>query len=494
MARTKPPYWEQFDLPYFHRLAPFRRWKRWLSIGCALGGVAWVVLAAVDDDPTLYSSGPMSNVHTQLADKCNLCHTQPWDGLNSSLFREQASVSMNRACLNCHRTTIGHDAHALSAWHQPDAQPLGEPEPFLACDRCHVEHQGIGLLATIEDNDCTSCHANLENTESELNFHAHITSFVTDHPEFQILKDSEPDQTRIKFNHAQHLKPDLRTPTMGSVQMKCDDCHRTGKSLRPWPYGQPGVHEAVEAGASKFGPELADAHMQPIRFSLHCQSCHALTFDPSDGKLTGRGSIPHDRPEMVRTFLHGQLAQYIRVHPEELSPLESDTSSLRPSRRPVAPKEIDRLSLEWIDQQLSVYERMIYQDKKVCLHCHEQAWSTERSAVPTIVPPQIPSRWFQSALFNHAKHRVWDCSLCHEHAEKSTTAQDVLLPGIEGCRACHAPQGGNASSHSAGVDHHCALCHTYHLSPTGADSPRGSTLYDLLGGRSDKFQPKQVKP
>src|SRR5467141_2536407 len=52
----------------------------------------------------------------------------------------------------------------------------------------------------------------------------------------------------------------------------------------------------------------------------------------------------------------------------------------------------------------------------------------------------------------------WDgftCVSCHAKALTSTESSDILLPGIETCKTCHAPGPEYAESR-------CFECHTYH--------------------------------
>ena len=42
------------------------------------------------------------------------------------------------------------------------------------------------------------------------------------------------------------------------------------------------------------------------------------------------------------------------------------------------------------------------------------------------------------------------------------TKNDILLPGIDNCRSCHAPAKFVAGVAQAGVNHDCVECHSYH--------------------------------
>jgi hypothetical protein len=79
-----------------------------------------------------------------------------------------------------------------------------------------------------------------------------------------------------------------------------------------------------------------------------------------------------------------------------------------------------------------------------------------------IVWPSIPSLWMPHAKFDHSAHRFMDCASCHGAANNSITKNDILLPGIDNCRSCHAPAKFVAGIAQAGVNHDCVECHNYH--------------------------------
>jgi hypothetical protein len=60
-----------------------------------------------------------------------------------------------------------------------------------------------------------------------------------------------------------------------------------------------------------------------------------------------------------------------------------------------------------------------------------------------------------SSFFKHdvKEHQALNCQQCHPAAQSRQT-QDVLLPGIDNCRQCHAP------GSPARFD--CIECHRYH--------------------------------
>ena len=158
----------------------------------------------------------------------------------------------------------------------------------------------------------------------------------------------------------------------------------------------------------------------------------------------------------------------------------------RPQLKISTPVEIDRLSLEWVEHMITMFEQKMYRDGKTCLKCHEQQFPADNTKnKPEIVPTQIPGRWFEHASFDHDRHRVSACKDCHATATISTQASDVILPGIETCRHCHAPLGGRTDPVPGGVAHDCTTCHTYHRLPDDRAERHPSNVLGLEGVASD---------
>lgn len=98
-----------------------------------------------------------------------------------------------------------------------------------------------------------------------------------------------------------------------------------------------------------------------------------------------------------------------------------------------------------------------------------------------VADPAIPDLWLTRSVFDHAAHTLMACTSCHAGTPASERTADILLPGIESCRACHSPAGHSprgggaaaagaspASLGSGGAPDNCVLCHVYHR-PTAAN-------------------------
>lgn len=485
MARANRWIWERFELDYTSRHGPLRRSKRYVYGVSGLIPLLWLLYMSFADDRAPYSSGPMSAGHVTLADDCSACHVDELRFIRFRYVRDaDKTLAMNAACLNCHGSTIGHDLSTKTAWHQLKQPADDAPERILACSSCHVEHRGARRLVDMDDRQCVGCHRDLEALAGidGVRIEPRIETFnPTDgraaHPEFRPL--SEPDAARIKFNHAVHLRPEGlvdRRPdgTRKKYLLACFDCHRAGLSELDWRFGEPELHEDGGRASADSEPDLQEAYMRPIRYSLHCSGCHRhrLSRRFPLGTEEKELEVPHRRPQTIRTVLSGQLTVYINRKPireivREINRWMKKTNRPLPQLTPESSRaEIDLRILDWVKGHVSVCEDILYGAGRVCADCHEVEPATEDGAVPVIAQTNIPRRWMTHASFNHERHRVVDCIECHAGVRTKSDTADVMLPGIDVCRRCHAAREGVGASAVAGVSDRCVLCHSFHRPPT----------------------------
>lgn len=490
MARDHNNLWNRVDVAYHRRRPPFRALKRWLSFAFSFGAIGWVAALAMRNNETPFDSGPPSDAHRMIAGDCFRCHVEPWRGVQRLMGDARSQTAMNQACLTCHGGSIAFDPQRWVARHVSYDPRSGDPpydavnaapvpqDSDVACGACHREHEGSSGLLEIADNQCIRCHADLGATHPSTEFARQISSFVGDHPEFGIIEIRVADATKLKLNHAVHLKPNLLGPGRIPVQMTCSDCHRPTGVNADWPYAL----SSPKAGSSVATQSLGNgATMQPIRYALHCAACHKLTVDPESNILPG-GEIPHESPERIRVYLRGQLSAHADEHPEVLSEDEDSSAMRGPTLREAGP-ERERLKSAWVNERIGMIEQLLYKDRRDCLYCHEQEWPNGAGGLPIIVPPSMPNRWFAHAQFDHERHKIVACNACHTKATSSTATGDVLLPGITLCRTCHAP----ASGSIGGADHRCITCHTYHKRPVPGAS--GLNLEALQSGARKSGNP-----
>jgi hypothetical protein len=207
--------------------------------------------------------------------------------------------------------------------------------------------------------------------------------------------------------------------------------------------------------------------MAPVKFADACAGCHSLAFD----KRFDEG-VPHDKPEIVHAFLVGTFQQYISAHPTDLRAMRDLNRDL--SRKPLPSQVRFFTPAQWVAQRTAEAEELLW--RKTCKQCHalgsrienmagiihqsnsenqSMQSSTTRAALPYIQQANVTLLWMPHAKFDHDAHRGFTCVSCHPKALTSTESSDILLPGIETCRTCHAPGPGHADSR-------CSECHTYH--------------------------------
>jgi hypothetical protein len=142
--------------------------------------------------------------------------------------------------------------------------------------------------------------------------------------------------------------------------------------------------------------------------------------------------------------------------------------------KPLAPEVRVLTPAQWVSERTSDAEVLLW--RKTCVQCHAlSARSSEdedppqaapwlRTAednspvlrpLPEVVPAYVAQGWMPHAKFDHDAHRGFTCRSCHAKALTSTESSDILLPGIETCKKCHAPGPEHAESR-------CFECHTYH--------------------------------
>ncbi|MFT5393018.1 MAG: hypothetical protein ACI8PT_003216 [Gammaproteobacteria bacterium] len=87
-----------------------------------------------------------------------------------------------------------------------------------------------------------------------------------------------------------------------------------------------------------------------------------------------------------------------------------------------------------------------------CAQCHEVL---RNESIWSVRPLEVPEHWLPGARFDHRRHTQTQRSEGHQ-ATWSKSGRDVLIPGIEVCKACHA------SERRAGkVNTGCQSCHRW---------------------------------
>ena len=116
------------------------------------------------------------------------------------------------------------------------------------------------------------------------------------------------------------MQPNL-TGTKRSVQLACQDCHRSPADMRPWPYADAQFSEVSRTAKSDpLASSPTRAYMAAPEYEKACAGCHTLQFD----KRFAEG-VPHDKPEVIRAFLaqkfQGTLPRIPRNYANFASPI-----------------------------------------------------------------------------------------------------------------------------------------------------------------------------
>jgi predicted CXXCH cytochrome family protein len=213
---------------------------------------------------------------------------------------------------------------------------------------------------------------------------------------------------------------------------------------------------------------------EPVRFETDCESCHALTLETS----LARRSVPHGSAEdalsMIREFYSFAANNTDPRRAEAVPGAVQRPGATEAADARFVGRPGDALALARIEAT-DLFE------KRACAVCHTVTRVAE-SGPPGSPGADLPQYridpvapvhpWMPGARFSHAAHVQTECSACHA-AATSTDASEVLMPGIAGCRDCHA----GAVAEPTQVRSDCGLCHDYHPAHAALQEA------DVLAGR-----------
>lgn len=383
-----------------------------------------------------WSTGKLSLAHKGLEDNCEACHAKPFVAVRDN------------TCLTCHEGIGDHSAvpkltlaRGPLSWGdqvQRDIADVFHKPRAGACTDCHTEHEGAGRMEPPAQQFCSDCHGTMDKRlKTPL---GNAADFGTSHPQFQAAVLTVPGAARptrlsldanpkefngLKFPHKLHLSPGA-----GPAQM----ARRLGEGK-----GYGGALECADCHT----PTPDGVRFQPVDMETNCGTCHSLVYDKVGSTF--------------RTLRHGDIGQ-----------MRADLAAAdRVPRRPISsgrrrPGEFGPGGLYYGNfappQRSSVplASRML-STQGVCTECHFPSGGGVMEVVQ-------PKRYIEHGWFDHADHSREKCTTCHI-ADKSSTATDLLLPGIKTCRTCHL--GEDAAKPK--IASTCAMCHSYH--PRGASAP-----------------------
>lgn len=317
------------------------------------------------------------------------------------------------ACVACHKVA----RHVVP----PAADVLGG----VRCASCHLEHNEPPQLVNQHQALCADCHAQPE-AGSGLES---ASDFLDAHPDFAVTLLQAAEDTNLRFDHAKHLDPAGIVTPDGRRVVDCAECHR---------------------------PEPGGARMLPISMVEHCSGCHTLAFDPDDPTRT----VPHGDPAAVlRTLVEYYSARLLGADPDAVE------QRVRRPGQALSRADRDRAAAEARVQALRVAEDLF--ERRACVNCHVVN-KPAGAAVPwEVAPVTLTTSFLPQARFSHAAHRTEAsrCDTCHD-ASRSSSAEDLLIPGIDTCRNCHG-SGIARRNTAAQTPSTCVLCHDFHFDAKG---------------------------
>jgi len=440
-----------------------RRPLSWVSIGVVM--VGFLVLPLIwSPAQSPWNTGDVSRGHAYIENDCQSCH--------SGMFQ----AVQNNDCMTCH-----HDIGR----HSPPAMEMAELDD-ASCAGCHLEHRGRQVdLADLGSGFCSDCHADLsaEVTDTTLR---NASDFGEDHPPFQLALVKDPREEAIsvdvtpdlvevsglEFNHLRHVGKAVSGRGDSKQHLQCGACHQ---------------------------PDAGGLYMQPVVFEDHCQDCHQLDFD----KTAPADFTPHGDPATIRSRIRGFYSNRVLNGDVKDKEAPRRLRLRRPGSRFSA--EEAELSKRWVDGKVAAAERRFYERPGTCGLCHTLAPGAASDGGMGIEPVQVQDVWVPGSVFSHGSHAPFACVKCHPAAgvfdpeedsalprpawsqpdsipyeliarepttPVSKVAGDILIPGMDVCRECHA--GANVWGGEK-VPSPCSMCHPFHVRANGPMGP-GDTV------------------
>jgi Cytochrome c7 and related cytochrome c len=451
---------------YFRGLSWMESACVWLIAGGVALVAAWFVIAqAIRPDPSRYSPGELAQVHAAWEHDCDACH-KPQSAGSTSILEVQKRWR-DFTCEKCH----GDARHTQFS--------VDSDAPRDHCADCHVDHGGkMKSLTALADAACVRCHGDLpKHATQQTEVSNAVTNFFSGHPEFKKL--GEGFRRKLTFSHSLHM---TAGQTYGSKSGKTWKIGDIPEEMRER-YRMPGAKDdaAVQLdcqschqldGATDKTVRGAGRHMAPMSFDQNCKACHALKTN-----LTGDDAVnypidpPHgQQPAVLTPWLTREITLAVVQDKTKGNEIKLFGGRLDPRER----EKVEQALKPRVESLTASAQKKLFGSDGACAKCHE-------IDAGKIVPPAIPTVWFENAWFDHASHRALNCAECHPG--KTAVSKDgvtelgvpepIGIRGIESCRKCHGP----TSADKAGVRQGCVNCHRYH----NGDHPlegRGAAAFD----------------
>jgi hypothetical protein len=391
----------------------------------------------------MWSSGKLSQAHSQLEGNCTACHAKPFEAVADT------------SCKACHTQVHDHADPFRLARAQPDLTRWGRVELAFKqafgvepsrCVDCHTEHEGPQEMPVTAQRFCADCHGGLSEKLPDTKLE-NAGDFGRQHPEFRpvvltrwtgaqprlqrlSLASAPREDSGLKFPHALHLS---RTNGVAQMARRLGSPYGFGQAL-----GCKDCHDSTPNGV----------RFEPVDMEQDCAMCHSLAFAREDGTL--------------RTLRHGEPAQVV-----------ADLRDFYRGRGPALPQVMTPAARRRPGEALDLRNRVrfaeggtgadrairaVFSPGGACFDCHRIDAPLGGTLAFRVHPVGFPVRYMNHGWFDHRAHATETCTSCHS-AENSNLASDLLLPDLKSCRTCHAGEG----AARAKVPSSCAMCHDYHM-------------------------------
>ena len=363
--------------------------------------------------------GSLSIHHSEFSSDCTNCHEGAFDS------------NLTEACKSCHEGNMDHAGSSHVSFNL-------EMES-MECTSCHWEHHNTetNAISRQDEGFCADCHG-AEIANSELL----IVKRFKKHPQFRVpykkrqgedgydlipISDYQQNSelSMIRFPHSSHLDNKLQNNLGQETELECNYCH---------------VSDAT-------------GEMNKVSYEEHCDSCHQIELaNNSSEKLV----LPHKYLREVVTKVNEFYKDESNF--DVTSSNIGNTSLIIPGSQRVPLTDGDRNSNYQNLADAKLQEIVFYTG---CNTCHNVVPDFEQTNFPWKIQPVDPVNWYSKALFNHKAHEDQECAECHKGIEQSNSSLDINLPNVEYCQSCHLGGWGSPLKTAST----CVTCHIFHIDP-----------------------------
>ncbi len=312
-----------------------RRIFWWSGAGMAVVLTIWAADLVLSSG-LLFSQGPLSSNHAPFERDCSTCHAD-----TGGLPPEKCS-----ACHEKYGDRLGvytFASHYVYRSADPRRLETVDRRHEAGCAACHLEHRGRGAEITrVPDLRCQTCHP---------------FSFDRGHPQFEFLRESQPDSAALEFTHVRHTAKVMKDRELIDHERACLYCHNARADGRGF---------------------------EPLDYDRHCDSCH-LTASVGTPRLPERPPAELGVLAVEAIRRRGGLGT---IWTDYASPAEFQRVGGRIRKMPVYHEDA------WILENLRTLRRSVYPDSDLA----------DLLTASADVPPAQARRLYDEALDTLAEY------------------------------------------------------------------------------------------